>query len=752
AAEGEGTTTVTVLVDKALRVKGITAVEKEVDAPRKTLAVDIECVATQAGRVPEAGKDPVIMIALAFSPAYQGAASLVLSTRPGEGVRVSDTEAEMLQEFIGIVQGYDPDVLTGFNINNFDLPYILDRMRATGVKPLFGRCATKYAVARKVGNRFKGTVTGRVIVDSFEIVKKDFSLQRYSLDFVSGKLLGKHKEKVKHSEIEKLWKGGNEGYNLLVAYARKDAELALELVEQLQLLDKYIAIAKVAGTLLQDTLEGGETARIENILLREFNREGFVFPCKPEDRQVAARDAEKEQHLVGGYVIEPDKKLHANVVVLDFKSMYPSIIRSFNICPTTLSPEGEIVSPSGAKFLAPAIRKGIVPRVLEQLMNERAAVKKKLRRAEGDKRRVLYAKQWALKILANAFYGYLGYSRARVFDINVANSVTSYGREIIRKTADTIQTKHGYRVVYGDTDSVFVVIPEEDMEQLAAKGADLAKTLSKELPGIMELEFEKVFKRFLPLTKKRYAAWRFVQAEKDGKLAWEEEIETKGIETVRRDWCDLVSDTIGDVIDLVLKKNDIKVAVQHFKDIVGDLVTGKIPLQKLVVTKTMTKMPANYVGMQPHIELVKKMQVRSPDEAPGLGDRVPYVIVKGTELLSKRAEDPTYVLEKGLQIDSSYYIENQLLPPLERIFAALNISKSELLGNGRQMGIMESIRHHAAAQVVAAPEIAAADLTGFTCEKCAGYFASPPLLGACTCGGRLLFASRKGAGERLLVN
>ncbi len=246
-----------------------------------------------------------------------------------------------------------------------------------------------------------------------------------------------------------------------------------------------------------------------------------------------------------------------------------------------------------------------------------------------------------------------------------------------------------------------------------------------------------------PLSFKEFLRFKGVEVEKT----------TAGRGRVEKAFAEYVK--YGGFPEVALAKEEIdkvRILNSYFKDIIGDLVAGKIPLQKLVVTKTMTKMPGSYVGMQPHIELVKKMRVRSPDEAPGLGDRVPYVIVKGTELLSKRAEDPTYVLEKGLQIDSSYYIENQLLPPLERIFAALHISKSELLGNGRQMGIMESIRHHAAAQVVAAPEITAADLTGFTCEKCAGYFTSPPLLGACTCGGRLLFASRKGAAERMLLN
>jgi len=748
---GNGVNTQTVNVDSAFKVEKITPIIKEIESPLKILSHDIECIPTREGEIPDAKRDPIIMLALCFSTPYKGKEDVVLSTRAGGGVQLCDTEKDLLEEFIRIMVDYDADILTGFNCNNFDIPYILERMDKNSVKPAFGRCSSKRVMARKLGMRYRVSIPGRVIVDSFEIVKKDFSLQRYGLDFVSEKLLGMKKDGVKHSEIKNLWLGNDEEYKRLVNYCRKDAILALELVAKLQLLDKYVALSKTAGTLLQDTLEGGETTRIENLLLREFNNEGYVFPCRPLPKDVMKRDVLKKKGFSGGYVIEPEKNLHSNVVVLDFKSMYPSIIRSFNICPTTRDDKGSIKSPSGACFLDKDKRQGIIPRILEDLMNERQRVKRRIKKAtDPEKKRILNAKQWALKILANAFYGYLGYSKARVFNVDVANSITSYGRNIIKSTAKDIGDKFGYRVVYGDTDSVFVVIDEEDKDKLANEATKVASAITKELPGIMELEFEKMFKRFLPLTKKRYVAWKFTQEEKDGKAVWEEGIEMKGIETVRRDWCNLVSDTITEVINIVLKKDDIKEAVQLFKKIINDLVGGEIPLQKLVVTKTMTKSPQRYVGMQPHIEVVKKMQLRSPQDTPGVGDRIPYVIVKGTDLLSKRAEDPTYVMDNGLEIDSNYYIENQLMPPLERIFSALEISKSELLGNGRQTGIMDALRPKAVQKP--AVDINASEVKGFVCEKCGSFYTHTPLLGVCKCGGRLLFTSQKGQAKTITVN
>jgi DNA polymerase I len=243
-------------------------------------------VSLREGAPPEARKDPIIMISMVFSPNYKGRRSLVLATRAGEGVDFCDSEKDMLEGMINIINEYDPDVLTGFNCNNFDLPYILERMRQNNVRPVFGRCKSKGVFAKKLGNRHKVSITGRVIVDSFEIIKKDFSLQRYGLDFVSERLLNKNKEGVKHSEIERLWKGDGAGYNRLVKYSRVDSVLAMDLILELKLMDKYGALSKIAGTLLQDTLEGGETGRIENFLLREFNQRGYMFPCRPAQVKV----------------------------------------------------------------------------------------------------------------------------------------------------------------------------------------------------------------------------------------------------------------------------------------------------------------------------------------------------------------------------------------------------------------------------------------------------------------------------------
>ncbi len=748
--------TSTVRTERAVRLENLERVDKLADAPLRIVAFDIECV-SELTPLPDAKRDPVIMISFAFSHPYKGQNDLVLSWRSGANLKALETEKEMLEEFVKIINEYDPDIITGYNVNNFDFPYILERMRQFGVKPTFSRCGTKQVYDKKVGINSRTSIAGRIVVDSFAIIKKDFSLTRYGLDFVGEKLLGEKKVDIKKSEIGKMWKGTKEQFDKLVYYSRIDSVLALNLVQKLKLMNKYSALSKEAGTLLQDSLDSGETTRIENFLLREFNKGGYIFPNKPVDGEVGAREAKSKVELKGGFVLEPEKGLHSNIVVLDFKSMYPSIIISFNMCPTTLVRDARNIdkekvfeTPAKAYFYKPEIRQGIIPKILVQLMERRDKAKKKYKNAANEmEKNILYAEQWALKILANSFYGYFGYARARMYDLAIANSVTSFGREIIHTTKDSIE-KMGYKVVYGDTDSVMVEIREEDLEKAKKIATEVSARITDELPGIIELQFEKVFKRFLPLSKKRYVAWKFEPAG----TGWEEKIEMKGVETVRRDWCPLVGETMKDVIDVVLKENDPKKALTYFKGVIEQVVQNKVDLNKLVITKSITRKLTSYAGVQPHVELAKKIEKRG--QAAGIGDRIGYVIIKGNDILSKRTEDPVYVAENGLEIDPKYYIENQLLPPIERIFFALGITKSELMGGGKQVGLFDVFKKMAASSgqdgKKQLTELHASLFTGFICKSCSKKFDRPPLAGYCECGGHLLFNSDHGTAEQLVMS
>jgi DNA polymerase I len=373
--ESNGISTNSVTTERKIQMKHVEALEKDEDAPLRYLALDIETVSDDESKMPEAVKDPIVMISLVFEPGYMGRKSMILSTRSGEGIEPCSDERDMLNKLVEIINEYDPDVITGFNINNFDMPYIIDRMRKNNVKPVFGRCTSKYVRYDKFANRYKITIIGRVIADSFQIVKTGWNLKRYGLDFVSKELLNEEKGDVKKSEIGKLWRGTHEEFKKLASYNLKDSVLAMNLLLKLKLLDKYVALSKISGSLLNDILGGGEIQRIENYLLREFNMEGYILPSKSQANRAGNGGDDKKDSLKGGFVLEPKRGIHSMVLVLDFKSMYPSLIRTYNICPTTLvkdeGMEDVITTPIGAKFVSKKTRYGIMPRILENLRGER---------------------------------------------------------------------------------------------------------------------------------------------------------------------------------------------------------------------------------------------------------------------------------------------------------------------------------------------------------------------------------------------
>ena len=758
-AEGSPVKTITVKCP-AISCKSIRAADAMGDvmenamenAPLKYLSLDIECSLSEG--MPDPKKDQIILISLSFDPEFKGMKSVAIvakHTNASGTISCSD-EKEMLEKFKDIITRYDPDILTGYNIEGFDLPYIFDRMDVLGIKKDLGR-ADKICFSQKFGSTRRSAIVGRVVVDPFYIIKylsvydQPHKFRRFDLSTVAEKILGERKLELEggiRTFTEQAWNGNSEKLKRLIEYSMKDSDLALRLVMTQRLVDmnKFIEMSKLSGLLLQD-LMAGQAARHENALLYELIKKDIVMPCKPHGKILSG----SEKKFEGAMVLEPKIGLHKDgaTLILDFKSMYNSMVMWYNICPTVLIKNGtEIddskvnISPTGAKFAKKSLKEGIFPYVARYYFDSRYDVKDKMKKEQDEgKLKILNAKQFALKGMQVSLWGYIGFAGARFYVPEVAASITAWGRENITKTRKLIEENFGCKVIYGDTDSVFVKTDILDLETAAKKGKEIAKFVTERLGGL-ELSFEKQFKTFLILSKKRYAGWSF---EKIGDN-WEEQLSMKGIETIRRDWCGLTSKTLFDVLNILLKEQDTKKALIHVKDILGQLEKNQIPIEDLVMTKSISKSLKDYKGMQPHVELVKKMRRRDLAGAPEVGDRVGFVIIKGTQLMSERAEDPDYVTKHGLKVDSKYYIENQLIPPLERVFEALGIKRSELLSMGRQTQLADMIKNgvrpngHAQEQ----EPLSAAD--GLVCNKCSKTYRRAPLIGKCIeCNGELLFFS-----------
>jgi DNA polymerase I len=745
--DGSSTQTSVVKTTKKISVKSIESIGEVINADLKHMAIDIEVVPGKEG-VPDPAKDPIVIISLSFFPAHDGNNTLILISRPTKtkekDVLFFQNETKMLEEFVKIFESFDPDIIVGYNINGFDLPYLLERLKITKNKRDLGRCTQKLTMSKKFGIRTRNSMTGRIVADVYELIKESVEkgqirLKRYGLGDVSKELINEDKVDITHSEIAKHWNGNEEQMSKLIDYARKDAELVLKLLLSRRMLDKFVEISKISGVLLQDVLEGGEAIRVENLLLREFNKQDYVVPCKPDSRIVAQREEEREaKGFKGALVLEPMIGLHTtNVVYLDFRSMYPSIFIAYNICPTTILFEDmkeSIKTPLGSKFVPKTIKEGIMPKIVRQLVEDRDKMKTKMRNAASEEeRRILDAKQIALKYMTNSFYGYTGYVRAKFYVLDIASTITACGRELIQKTKNVVEEESQFKVIYGDTDSIMVKTQTTDVEEAFRLGGVLEKKINTAHEGKISVKIESVFKTLLILTKKRYAG---LSVEKEnGKL--KEKITMKGIETVRRDWCDLVSKSLYTVLEIVLKEQDPKKALLYIKEILSKLEKNEIPIEDLVVTKSVSKSLREYKGIQPHVELLKKLKKRSPGNVPGIGDRIGFVIIKGLQLMSDRAEDPEYIKQNKLKIDSKYYIESQLLPPLERVFEAIGISKTELVGLGKQLLLMDAIRNGTKKPK---EDHVLKTIDGFICDRCNKIFRRVPLIGRCDkCSGEIMF-------------
>lgn len=759
------------------RAHAVRPLEEAENAPLRYLALDIECVPSDPTKPIDAKKDPIVMISLAFTPEFRGHKSLVLTAKPfsGEGAKGLRDEKEMLSELLSIIDNYDPDVITGYNINAFDMPYILERLKQNKLSAALGRSDKEAYSTTGINPEF--FINGRVVADPYQILKRDpwVKFHRYDLNTVAKQLLNEEKMSVEYGEMAGLWNGDREKLSRFVEYARRDAELSMRLLVGKGMLDKFFEISKISGLLLQDVF-GGQTKRIETMLLHEFRDRGFVMPSMPSRRELhkSTRDR-KDKGLKGATVLEPEKGLHSEgcILVLDFKSLYPSIMRTFNISPDTvvIGKEDGLsthLSPSGAHFVTEEVRKGIFPDVLTKLLSARHSAKKLMKTKSGEEKRILNAKQLALKDISNSFYGYTGYIRARLYMIDVANSVTAYGRENIEKTKKLVEENFDVSVVYGDTDSLFVKTKTANLDEAKATGEKISKFITEKLPGHLELEFEKIYRTFLILTKKRYAGWKFEYAGDK----WADGLEMKGIETVRRDWCPLVSEAMLYVLNTVLKEGDVPKAISYVREILEKLRKNQIPLEKLTIIKGITQAPESYKGILPHIELAKKLKNRNPHDAPKIGDRLGFVIIKGNMMLSKRAEDPEYAEKNGMQIDSEYYIESQLFPPIERILSAVGIEKSEVFGNGHQMTFSDIFGHtkRKAKQEISieysqnpqntstkeakkeeTKEQTLGGLDEFVCKKCGRGYRRMPLQGICDCGGSLALSWHGSTGKKITL-
>lgn len=660
-------------------------------APLRILSFDIEC-AGRKGIFPEAQHDPVIQIAnvvLKYGdqrPFIRNVFTVnTCSPIIGSEIFSHMDERDMLIAWRDFVVKSDADVIIGYNTANFDLPYLLDRAKALGLPkfPYFGRMVNIRQEAKDsvFSSRAYGTrenkvvnIDGRMQLDLLQFIQREYKLRSYTLNSVSAHFLGEQKEDVQHSIITDLQNGTAETRRRLAVYCLKDAYLPLRLLEKLMCLVNYTEMARVTGVPFSYLLARGQQIKVISQLFRKCLQEDIVVPNMKSEGS--------NEEYEGATVIEPVRGYYdVPIATLDFSSLYPSIMMAHNLCYTTLLNKQSIQAfklteddythtPNGDYFVKDNKRKGILPTILHELLTARKKAKADLKKeTDPFKKDVLNGRQLALKISANSVYGFTGATIGKLPCLAISSSVTAFGREMIEKTKNEVQekysTKNGYtydaQVIYGDTDSVMVKFGHQDLETCMKLGEEAADFVSTKFKNPIKLEFEKVYFPYLLINKKRYAGLYWTRPEKFDKM------DTKGIETVRRDNCRLVQNVITKVLEFILEERDVEKAERFVKQTIADLLQNRVDLSQLVITKAYSKQ--EYDGKQVHIELAKRMKKRDPGSAPVLGDRIPYVIISSSSTKNyEKSEDPLYALENSLPIDVKYYLENQLTKPLLRIF------------------------------------------------------------------------------------
>lgn len=581
-----------------------------------------------------------------------------------ERARRCTDERAALDAFCARVAEIDPDVLTGWNVIDFDLT-VLEKIAARLRHPFqLGRDPGAIRLRKAEGYFGSGqaSIPGRLVLDGIDLLRGAFvRMDDYSLDAVARKVLGEGKS-VSGDVRERIGEiTHNYKHNLpaFAQYARTDARLAFEIPQRLNLIRLAFARSQLAG--MTPDRVAASIASFDFLYLSELERLRLVAPTvRSDDSRVHAAQQ-------GGYVLEPRTGLHTHVWVFDFKSLYPSIIRTFNIDPLSYiahpGPSDDLIRLPGGAFQRP---QAILPRMLDELFPRREVAKK-----AGDD-----VASNAIKILMNSFYGVLGTPACRFYNPALANSITGAGREMLLWSKRWFEAA-GFEVLYGDTDSLFVHSRESDPERACEQARRLVVALNNELErdiserwqvrSRLELEFEKLYlKLFLPRARhstrgasKRYAGLLYGRAESDS-------VEFVGMEVVRRDWTELAKQVQRELYHRLFTGQRVDA---WLADVVRRVRDGARD-DALVYRKNLRKSADDYTATTPpHVAAARK-SVQPPERL------IQYVMTTaGAEPLDN-VRHP---------LDREHYVDKQIRPVAEPVLAALGLDFERVIGDSRQI-------------------------------------------------------------------
>lgn len=636
-------------------------------------AFDLETLSP--GRFSDPAKDPVLMASFAEK---NNAVVLSYGKKFHSGfVKTFRDEKEALSALVQkLQQGWD--IICTYNGDSFDFPYLLERCKKHGIG--FGISSDGSAPKiKKKGRDNAARLHGVQHLDAYKMLVflarlGVVSLIKFDIESVVGALYGETKRKITAARINEIWETG-EGLDGLADYCREDSESALRIGTQY--LPLMVELCRIVKQTLFEVSRSSASMLVEYLIMNKCGLAGALIANKPDDETSKQRML---QTYKGGFVMEPLPGLHENIAILDFSSLHPTIMISHNISPDSRACgheecRGKNSAPTGQWFCTK--KEGLLVSILKELFERRMEIKKELKQAGKNSQgaTLLDARQHALKILLNSFYGYLGYSRSRFYSRECAAAVTAWSRQYVQWVGEKAE-KAGFTVLYGDTDSAHLEIPPEKSKKSVE---EFAAGINSELPGVMNLEIEGFYRRGIFVTKEsgEGAKKKYALIDHDGRL------KIVGFEYVRRDWAPIAKETQKEVIMAILRDGSPEKAIGIIRDKVRLLKEGRVPKKDLVVLTQIKKPLGKYESIGPHVAAAKKAIARGREI--DVGSVIGYVITRSGKSISDRSCLEEYVNEGNY--DADYYIQNQVIPAVIKIMKELGYSREDLVQGGKQSSI-----------------------------------------------------------------
>ncbi len=580
------------------------------------------------------------------------------------------SESDCLEKFKSEIIKLDPDIIIGWNVIDFDLVYLKKLFKKHEIKFDIGRTDDE-ASLRIESNFFRSSrvdIPGRQVLDGLNLIKdkfikeapsiKNLDFDSLSLEDVSQTILKKGKSikgKDRHGDIEGLYKKNTQvSLQKLVDYNLLDCELVYKILKETKIQDLALERSQLTGMSLDKIT--ASIASFDSLYIREAKKVGLVSPSM-EFKQ-------KETRIKGGYVQSSFPGIYKNILVMDFKSLYPSIIRTFNIDPASFLEKKEknsIESPNGAYFKN---QEGILPKIIDKLHQERERAKKEKRELSS----------YAIKTIMNSFFGVLASPNCRYFNLKIANAITHFGQFIIKLTAKEIEKK-GFRVIYSDTDSVFVEtnLGKEKAHSLGMEIQDYINKFYEKYvkenhsrKSFLELQFEKQYlSLMIPKirgeentgAKKRYAGL----IEKNGK----EELDIVGLEAIRGDWTEAAQDFQRELLDKLFHDEPIE---KFIKDYIKKIREGKLN-SKLIYRKSIRKNLEEYTKTTPpHVKAARQLDSLESNVIEY------YITIAGPEPIQKLKH----------KIDYDHYIDKQIKPIANQILSFMDKTFDDIIQGSKQ--------------------------------------------------------------------